>query len=37
MVGTYVNLLMFAMGQKALYLNLMRDLKSSSRSHSAAE
>jgi O-antigen/teichoic acid export membrane protein len=37
MVGTYVSILMFAMGQKALYLNLLRGLKSSPRSQSAAE
>jgi PST family polysaccharide transporter len=37
MVGTYVSILMFAMGQKALYLNLLRDLKSSPRSQSVAE
>jgi hypothetical protein len=32
MVGTYVSILMFAMGQKALYLNLLRELKWSPRS-----
>ena len=38
MVATYVSILMFAMGQKALYLNLLKDLKRSSpRSQSAIE